>query len=109
MWELMTGRLPFEDQTIDVGLVSKICYDDLLPPITANAPKDYIKLMQKCWNSDPIKRPEADDIIKKLYDILEEEVSNPTEIIKSSDIAPIDNPNSKQLSNETISSKELGN
>ncbi|CAB4404466.1 unnamed protein product [Rhizophagus irregularis] len=63
--------------------------------------------MQKCWNSDPIKRPEADDIIKKLYDILEEEVSNPTEIIKSSDIAPIDNPNSKQLSNETISSKEL--
>ncbi|POG74042.1 kinase-like domain-containing protein [Rhizophagus irregularis DAOM 181602=DAOM 197198] len=100
MWELMTGRLPFEDQTKDVGLVSKICYDGLLPPIIANAPKDYIELIQKCWNSDPIKRPKAADINKKLYDILEEEVSNPTEIIKSSDIAPIDNPKSKQLSNE---------
>jgi serine/threonine protein kinase len=107
MWELMTGRLPFEDQTIDVGLVSKICYDGLLPPITANAPKDYIELMQKCWNSDPIKRPKAVNINKKLYDILQEEVSNPTEI---TGIAPIDdNPKSKQISNETISSKELGN
>ncbi|RGB36233.1 kinase-like domain-containing protein [Rhizophagus diaphanus] len=48
MWELMTGSLPFEDQTIDVGPVSKIYCDGLLPPITANSPKDYIELMQKC-------------------------------------------------------------
>ncbi|POG76715.1 kinase-like domain-containing protein, partial [Rhizophagus irregularis DAOM 181602=DAOM 197198] len=66
MWELMTGRLPFEDQTIDVGLMSKICHDGLLPPITTNAPKDYIELMQECWNSDLIKRPEAANISKKL-------------------------------------------
>ncbi|PKY46846.1 kinase-like protein [Rhizophagus irregularis] len=109
MWELMTGRLPFEDQTIDVGLMSKICRDGLLPPITTNVPKDYIELMQECWNSDPIKRPEAANISKKLCNILNEEVSNPTEIIKSTDIAPIDNLKSKQSSNEpfTISSKEL--
>ncbi|CAB5213815.1 unnamed protein product [Rhizophagus irregularis] len=45
-------------------------------------------------------------IYNKLCDILNEEVSNPTEIIKSTDIAP----KSKQLSNEifTTSSKELG-
>ena len=109
MWELMTGRLPFEDQTNDVGLMSKICYDGLLPPITTNAPKDYIELMQECWNSDPIKRPEAANIYEKLRDILNEEDINPTEIIKSTDIAPIDNPKSKQLSKETIGSKELGN
>ncbi|GET66104.1 kinase-like domain-containing protein [Rhizophagus irregularis DAOM 181602=DAOM 197198] len=110
MWELMTGKLPFEDQTIDVGLMSKICYDGLLPPITANAPKGYIELMQECWNSDPIKRPEAANILnERLRDMLSEEVSNPTEIIKPTDIAPIDNPKSKQLSNEifTSSSKEL--
>ncbi|CAB4423357.1 unnamed protein product [Rhizophagus irregularis] len=63
--------------------------------------------MQECWNSDPIERPEAADIYAKLRDILNEEVINPTEIIKSTDIASIDNPKSKQLSNETISSKEL--
>ncbi|RGB38608.1 hypothetical protein C1646_740501 [Rhizophagus diaphanus] len=69
----------------------------------------YIELMQECWNSDPIKRPEAANISKKLCNILNEEVSNPTEIIKSTDIAPIDNPKSKQSSNEpfTISSKKL--
>ncbi|PKK62772.1 HCP-like protein [Rhizophagus irregularis] len=104
------SKLPFEDQTIDVGLMSKICYDGLLPPITANAPKGYIELMQECWNSDPIKRPEAANILnERLRDMLSEEVSNPTEIIKPTDIAPIDNPKSKQLSNEifTSSSKEL--
>ncbi|POG77933.1 hypothetical protein GLOIN_2v1542764 [Rhizophagus irregularis DAOM 181602=DAOM 197198] len=108
MWELMTGKLPFEDQTIDVGLMSKICYDGLLPPITANAPKGYIELMQECWNSDPIKRPEAANILnERLRDMLSEEVSNPTEIIKPTDIAPIDNPKSKQLSNEIFTSKPL--
>ncbi|CAB4376006.1 unnamed protein product [Rhizophagus irregularis] len=41
--------------------------------------------------------------------MLNEEVNNPTEIIKSTDIAPIDNTKSKQLNNEilTTSSKEL--
>jgi serine/threonine protein kinase len=110
MWEFMTGRLPFDDQTNDVGLMSKICYDGLLPPITANAPKDYIELMQKCWNSNPIKRPNAAYINEKLCEILNEEVSNPTEIIKSTDIAPIDNPKSKQLSNKIFTSSiKLGN
>jgi hypothetical protein len=33
--------------------------------------------MQKCWNTDPIKRPKVADINEKLYDILNEEVSNP--------------------------------
>ncbi|CAB5361121.1 unnamed protein product [Rhizophagus irregularis] len=78
--------------------------------INTNAPKGYIELMQECWNSDPIKRPEAANILnERLRDMLSEEVSNPTEIIKPTDIAPIDNPKSKQLSNEifTSSSKEL--
>ncbi|CAB4477229.1 unnamed protein product [Rhizophagus irregularis] len=76
--------------------------------MTANAPKGYIELMQECWNSDPDKRPEADNINNRLCIMLNEEVSNPTEIVKSTDIAPIDNPKSKQLSNEIFtSSKEL--
>ena len=75
------------------------------------APKGYIELMQECWNSDPIKRPSADDISKKLSDILNREVNIQTDIIKLTDvITPISNPKSKQLSSTvyTISS-ELGN
>jgi len=61
MWELMTGRKPFWDQNHDIYFIIKI-HDGLRPPVVTNAPKDYIKLMQECWNSDPNKRPTAFDI-----------------------------------------------
>ena len=64
-------------------------HDDLCPPIVTNAPKDYIKLMKECWNSNPDKRPTAADIREKLINIKEVEIENPTEIVKSSGIGPI--------------------
>src|SRR6266542_5699127 len=90
MWELMTGRKPFWDQNdlTDLDLIIKIC-DGFRPPIVTNAPKDYIKLMQECWNSDPDKRPAAADICEKLINIEKDEIENPTKIIKSSVIGPI--------------------
>ncbi len=88
MWELMTGRKPFWDQNDNTELMIKI-YDGLRPPIVTNAPKDYIQLMQECWDSVPIKRPTAADICKKLINIERVEIKNPTEIVKSSDIGPI--------------------
>ncbi|GES92285.1 kinase-like domain-containing protein [Rhizophagus clarus] len=106
MWELMTGSLPFEDRTQDNGLASKICYDGLRPSKTTNAPKGYIELMEKCWDSDPVKRPNANAINETLYNILIDEINNPTEIIKPSDITPTDNPKNKQLG-ITFSSEEL--
>src|SRR6266498_2293279 len=92
MWELMTGRKPFWDRNdnTDLDLIIKIC-DGLRPPIVSDAPKDYIKLMQECWNSDPNKRPSAAGICEKLINIERVEIKNPTEIIKSSDIGPIIN------------------
>ncbi len=71
-------------------------HDGLRPPIVTNAPKDYIKLMQECWKSDPNKRPTAANINKRLIDIRSVEIENPTVIIKSSDIGPIITNNSEQ-------------
>ena len=111
MWEFMTGRIPYDDFDNRNELMIKIC-DGYRPELEDyTAPNSYIKLMQECWNSDPIKRPSADDISKKLSDILNHEVNIQTEIIKLTDaITPISNPKSKQLSSTvyTISS-ELGN
>ncbi|CAI2188155.1 15076_t:CDS:2, partial [Funneliformis geosporum] len=56
MWELMTGRRPFWDQNYDIELIIKIC-DGIRPTINTNAPEGYIELIQKCWHSDPNKRP----------------------------------------------------
>ncbi|POG58143.1 kinase-like domain-containing protein [Rhizophagus irregularis DAOM 181602=DAOM 197198] len=91
MWEFMTGRRPFLDKNHDIGLIIEIC-DGLRPPIVTNAPKGYIELMKRCWHSDPVKRPTANDISEKIDKMWfnEEEFSdlNQTEITESSDIGP---------------------
>ncbi|RGB40401.1 kinase-like domain-containing protein [Rhizophagus diaphanus] len=93
MWEFMTGRRPFWNRNHDTELILEI-FDGLRPPIVTNAPKGYIELMKECWDSDPNKRPTADDIYKRVENMQLEESrnrnkKNPTEIIKSSDIGPV--------------------
>src|SRR6266498_5337687 len=77
MWEIMTGKKPFWNQNDDKELMIKIC-DGLRPPIVTNAPKNYIELMQECWNSDPNRRPTAANINKRLLFIRRVEIDNPT-------------------------------
>ncbi len=94
MWELMTGRKPFWDRNHDTELIIEIC-DGLRPLIVTNAPEGYIELMQKCWDSDPNKRPTSVDLKNKLNTIYDTEWDNiidfnmSTKIVKSSDIGPV--------------------
>ncbi|RGB41345.1 kinase-like domain-containing protein [Rhizophagus diaphanus] len=100
MWELMTGRRPFWDRSHDTDLIIDIC-DGLRPSIVSNAPEGYdIELMEECWHSNTEKRPSATDIHDKLNKIIDkddEKIRNkkPTEIIKSSDIGPVNKNNPK--------------
>ncbi|RIA85500.1 kinase-like domain-containing protein, partial [Glomus cerebriforme] len=61
MWELMTGRSPFWDQSHDTNLINKII-DGFRPPVTTNAPEGYVELMKECWHSNPEKRPRICEI-----------------------------------------------
>ncbi|POG61817.1 hypothetical protein GLOIN_2v1701266 [Rhizophagus irregularis DAOM 181602=DAOM 197198] len=51
--------------------------------------------MQKCWHSDPEKRPDAYNIYQSIHKIFNNEWNNhfrkqePTKIIESSDIGPV--------------------
>ena len=93
MWELITGRKPFWDQSDDIELIIKLC-KNFRPPVINNTPKGYAELMQECWDSDPNKRPTTVDICEKLINMISVEEENPTEIIKSLDIGPIIKNNS---------------
>ncbi|RGB40379.1 kinase-like domain-containing protein [Rhizophagus diaphanus] len=93
MWEFMTGRRPFWDRNHDIELIIEI-FDGLRPPIVTNAPEGYIELMKECWDSNPDKRPTANDIYTRIREIRENEEKNsdnkdPTKIIESSDIGPV--------------------
>jgi serine/threonine protein kinase len=93
MWELITGRRPFWNESHDSDLIIAVC-DGLRPPIVNDAPEGYVELMQECWHSNPEKRPTAFNLMEKIKTMRENEYinsrnGNPTKIIKSSDIGPM--------------------
>ncbi|RIA84159.1 hypothetical protein C1645_880097 [Glomus cerebriforme] len=61
MWEFTSGIPPFSKRAHDHQLILSICKGER-PEIIKNIPKCYIALMEKCWNSDPIKRPTIMDL-----------------------------------------------
>ena len=63
MWEIFSGYPPFNDRVHDCHLILDIC-KGLRPPILSNMPKEYVEMMQRCWDVDPSKRP----TIGELYD-----------------------------------------
>jgi len=53
MYFIATGRQPFDDCAHDHHLALNMC-DGNRPKINEpEAPKCYIELMKKCWNSNP--------------------------------------------------------
>ncbi|RIA91540.1 kinase-like domain-containing protein, partial [Glomus cerebriforme] len=56
MWEFTSGIPPFNNRERDFELSLSIC-EGKRPEIIKNTPKCYIELMEKCWDSDPFKRP----------------------------------------------------
>ena len=62
MYFIATGRQPFADRAHDEFLVLDIC-KGIRPEINEpEAPRCYIELMEKCWSSNPINRPNVTKI-----------------------------------------------
>ncbi|GBB97012.1 hypothetical protein RclHR1_00290010 [Rhizophagus clarus] len=66
MYFIATGRQPFENRAYDHHLALDIC-NGIRPKINEpEAPKCYIDLMKRCWDSNPDKRPNAIDLEKEI-------------------------------------------
>ncbi|CAG8719781.1 8875_t:CDS:10, partial [Cetraspora pellucida] len=68
MWELTSGSRPFYDKGYDVHLMLDICNErlPLRPNVTEDTPRCWSILMQKCWQSDPLKRPTINEIFDEV-------------------------------------------
>ncbi|KAJ0085298.1 hypothetical protein Patl1_09466 [Pistacia atlantica] len=65
LWELLTGKLPYEDLTplqAAVGVVQK----GLRPQIPRHTHPKFIELLERCWQQDPSLRPEFPEIVEFL-------------------------------------------
>lgn len=62
--EIATGKPAFYNQLIDTKLAIKIC-KGVRPEFSKKTPQCYVKLMEKCLDGEPKKRPTAE----QLYEI----------------------------------------
>ncbi|KAG9303170.1 hypothetical protein G9A89_001786 [Geosiphon pyriformis] len=79
IWEIISGWPPFNDRAHDHCLVSDIISGER-PPILDVVPESLRKLINLCWNSNSIQRPDASEVsefaevaLKKIYQVLDNE------------------------------------
>ncbi|POG58599.1 kinase-like domain-containing protein [Rhizophagus irregularis DAOM 181602=DAOM 197198] len=66
MYFVGTGKQPFSDCAHDKILALKIC-NGIRPEINeSEAPKCFIDLMKKCWDSNPGNRPKITEILELI-------------------------------------------
>ncbi|RIA80243.1 kinase-like domain-containing protein [Glomus cerebriforme] len=65
MWEISSGQPPFANYKHDYDLAMNII-NGMRPKIVSETPFEYKKLMEQCWDDDPLKRPD----INTLYDTI---------------------------------------
>ena len=63
MWEMTSGIPAFNNIPHDFSLALNIC-QGFRPNIIEGTIPEYAELTEKCWDSDPNKRPAAEDLIK---------------------------------------------
>ncbi|RGB36405.1 kinase-like domain-containing protein, partial [Rhizophagus diaphanus] len=66
LWEISSGRRPFINYPQDTALAFHISHNNLREDPIDDTPPKYQELYQKCWESEPKKRPN----IKEVYEIL---------------------------------------
>jgi serine/threonine protein kinase len=65
IWELTTGCKPFSNIEHDSEFIYEII-DGKRPKITNDTPEYFADLMNKCWDSDLLKRPSATKINRTI-------------------------------------------
>ena len=106
MWEIFAGRPPFDDRPHGPGLCLKIC-EGLRPPLLlSNMPTDYVQMMEKCWDTDPSKRPTIEELLDFVEDKLKEICENENLGINENNDSD-DNNNSSSNSQQTYKSHPL--
>jgi serine/threonine protein kinase len=89
MWEISSGYPPFINYEHDYYLAISII-NGMRPKIVSGTPLEYKNLMKQCWDADPLKRPDAYTLWKKIKEInlyyLKSNDSTQLEINKNSEI-----------------------
>ncbi|PWA44241.1 protein kinase-like domain-containing protein [Artemisia annua] len=66
LWEIQCCDMAF---TYDLENIPSDIYKELRPSIPLDCPRSLAGLIERCWNTDPSKRPEMKDVVVELEKI----------------------------------------
>ncbi|KAK6920716.1 Serine-threonine/tyrosine-protein kinase, catalytic domain [Dillenia turbinata] len=65
LWELLTALTPFDNMTPEQAAFA-VCQKNARPPLTSACPLAMSHLINRCWSSNPDKRPHFKEIVSIL-------------------------------------------
>lgn len=66
MYEIITGEKPYEDLKKPVDIVNEVTQKNRRPKFDKNIQLCYRNLIVNCWQSNPLDRPSASEIVETL-------------------------------------------
>ncbi|XP_022736848.1 serine/threonine-protein kinase HT1-like [Durio zibethinus] len=65
LWELLTALTPFDNMTPEQAAFA-VCQKNARPLLPSSCPLAFSHLVNRCWSSNPDKRPQFDEIVSIL-------------------------------------------
>jgi serine/threonine protein kinase len=89
-FELLTGKIPFEDNHLQGEHMSKNIRTGERPLFPFQAPKYLTSLTKRCWHGDPAQRPAFTSICRVLRYVKRFVVMNPAPAEQPPPVPPVD-------------------
>ncbi|XP_042314927.1 receptor-interacting serine/threonine-protein kinase 4 [Sceloporus undulatus] len=91
IWGVLTQKKPFSEENNILHIMVKVVngHRPELPAISKSRPRacnNLIKLMQKCWQDDPSKRPTFQEITSETEDLCEKPENENKEMMVQEDV-----------------------
>ncbi|XP_065876047.1 serine/threonine/tyrosine-protein kinase HT1-like [Euphorbia lathyris] len=81
LWELLTALTPFDNMTPEQAAFA-VCQKNARPPLPPACPSAFSHLINRCWSSNPDKRPHFDKIVA-ILEIYSESLEEDPEFFSS--------------------------
>ncbi|CAB4420299.1 unnamed protein product [Rhizophagus irregularis] len=96
-YEFCTGLPPYYDIPHDEFLAMKIC-QGLRPKSNYKIPQLIVDIINQCWDADPLKRPNADELRELILELLNDIRDNKMDSVIYGQVKETDEVNKKSSS-----------
>ncbi|CAB4420322.1 unnamed protein product [Rhizophagus irregularis] len=96
-YEICTGFPPYHDIAHDEFLAMKIC-QGLRPKSNYKIPQLIVDIINQCWDADPLKRPDANELPKLILKLLNDIRDNKVDSVIYGQVEEADEVNKKSSS-----------